>query len=133
MKDRTGNTTAGRAVTHTSPCPPWCQRTHGDAGHVLVHMADVGRVRRGHDAETMVFTTAVESLDTLTGTWTRKTPYVSVSGYHYGAKPYKVYNLDDLTADQARTLAGLFELAGSAELAGFLRQAAALVDEEAGS
>jgi hypothetical protein len=94
-------------------------------------MADVGWVRRGHDAETMVSATAVESLDAHTGTWVRKTPYVSVSGYDYGAKPYNVYNLDDLTADQARTLAGLFELAGSAELAGVIRQAAALVDEEA--
>jgi hypothetical protein len=93
-----------------------------------VHLTDVGRINRGSDVEVAVYAVLV---DNLSSEWACEAR-VDIAGYDSAANSFDRHDVNGLTSEQARALAWVVEVVGSAELAGLLRQAAALVDEEAG-
>lgn len=133
MADRTSNHAAGHAAASRLPCPPWCRHPHDGANRfVATHVGAAGRIPlRASEQEIVVY--AVQSdARTNGGTWVRETATVHLTGYGFASPKLQRHEVNDLTLDEARALAWVLDATGSAELAGLLRQAAALLDEEAG-
>lgn len=123
MNDRRTNPTGDQPTP--PPCPPWCQRTYVVGQILRTHVAQIGSVRHGVDAETVVHIAQIDAR-TRSEEWVREAPDISITDYTFG--PLTQHDVDDLTIDQARGLARLFDNVGRPELAGLLRRAADIAE-----